>query len=519
MPEHSRNEDESLTAEGQLFSYICSDTGRAYDLTEYVNDTNREYTEVLTDYTVNSGATESYSYAGTMRNSRNDIWTEARDVVQNEMSYYLYDGRGSVTANTWYNGRVTDVYQYDPYGQVTLGSTEHTDFYGYNAESYNPNTGLEFLRARYYNANQGRFFQEDTYLGDITDPLTLNRYAYVKNSPLNYVDPSGHDPRDEFDSPSNYLPNEGDIEFLGPELYEKFVYLYNTVAKTTDQKWELIDHLNKLRYGGTGSKLKNAVSFIMDNPQYVLGAVGAAAIYIGVTVATGGTAGIAAAPLIFSGNVLTLSGISGAVTGITYNEYTKNEIRQQLKQEYGVDIKETQLYAMDKLPDKAIALCEEYEDLDRRNQSYVDATTRLAELALLLYVSDSVYRTGVTMATFMANKGETNPEVKVPIEKFRDYIFKEGATHGKNVIYENLGYSKGDLEYLANLYKEQALAKYKAGEYTLGKLDQYGQRINIEIELKGIGEYFNKVSYLNSGWMINADKSISLNTPFSGFTR
>ena len=88
MPEHSRNEDESLTAEGQLFSYICSDTGRAYDLTEYVNDTNREYTEVLTAYTVNSGAAESYSYAGTIRNSRNDIWTEARDVVRNEMSYY-----------------------------------------------------------------------------------------------------------------------------------------------------------------------------------------------------------------------------------------------------------------------------------------------------------------------------------------------------------------------------------------------------------------------------------------------
>jgi len=48
------------------------------------------------------------------------------------------------------------------------------------------------LRARYYNADKGRFFQEDTYLGDITDPLTLNRYAYTKNSPLNYVDPSGH---------------------------------------------------------------------------------------------------------------------------------------------------------------------------------------------------------------------------------------------------------------------------------------------------------------------------------------
>ena len=113
-------------------------------------------------------------------------------MVCDQMHYYLNDGRGSVTGQTWYNGMVTHVYQYDPYGQVTLGSTERVDFYGYNAESYNPNTGLEYLRARYYNASKGRFFQEDTYLGNLTDPLTLNRYAYVKNSPLNYIDPSGH---------------------------------------------------------------------------------------------------------------------------------------------------------------------------------------------------------------------------------------------------------------------------------------------------------------------------------------
>lgn len=86
---------------------------------------------------------------------------------------------------------VTGVYQYDSYGQVELGSTKHTDFYGYNAESYNPNSELEYLRARYYNANQERSFQEDTYLGNIIDPLTLNRYNYVKSSPLNYTDQTG----------------------------------------------------------------------------------------------------------------------------------------------------------------------------------------------------------------------------------------------------------------------------------------------------------------------------------------
>lgn len=204
IPENNRDENGELTAEGELFGAICSATGRSYDLTEYVNDTNRRYTEVLEAYTINSGATEAYSYAGNMRISRNNVWTVSRDCVADEMSYYLYDGRGSVTANTWYNGMVTNVYQYDPYGQVTLGGTEHRDFYGYNGESYNPNTGLEYLRARYYNADKGRFFQEDAYLGVPSDPRTLNRYAYVKNSPLNYVDPSGHEAMDAENSPGRY---------------------------------------------------------------------------------------------------------------------------------------------------------------------------------------------------------------------------------------------------------------------------------------------------------------------------
>jgi hypothetical protein len=37
---------------------------------------------------------------------------------------------------------------------------------------------------------------------------------------------------------------------------------------------------------------------------------------------------------------------------------------------------------------------------------------------------------------------------------------------------------------------------------------------NIEIELKGIGQYSDKISYIKSGWMIQSDGSISLNTPF-----
>jgi RHS repeat-associated protein len=77
-------------------------------------------------------------------------------------------------------------------------------------------TGLDYFGARYFSAAQGRFTSPDEFAGgivdpftgqqvdqpgplpyaDISDPQTLNKYVYVRNSPLRYVDPDGHDFRD-----------------------------------------------------------------------------------------------------------------------------------------------------------------------------------------------------------------------------------------------------------------------------------------------------------------------------------
>ena len=66
------------------------------------------------------------------------------------------------------------------------------EFFAYNAESYNPNTEMQYLRARYYKPETANFLTEDSYLGDILKPLTLNRYNYCAGNPVNYKDPSGN---------------------------------------------------------------------------------------------------------------------------------------------------------------------------------------------------------------------------------------------------------------------------------------------------------------------------------------
>lgn len=154
-----------------------------YELVEYVNDVNREHTEVLMELNINGIMDTAYSYGNErLTNERFTGWT----------GYYTYDPRGSVGGVTDSEGMIWQSYRYDAYGNITFGKPQYNNVYSYNAESYNPNMDVQYLRARYYCPTTANFMTEDTYLGDITDPLTLNRYNYVKSSPLNYTDPSGH---------------------------------------------------------------------------------------------------------------------------------------------------------------------------------------------------------------------------------------------------------------------------------------------------------------------------------------
>ncbi|WP_164779669.1 RHS repeat-associated core domain-containing protein, partial [Paenibacillus kobensis] len=63
--------------------------------------------------------------------------------------------------------------------------------FGYSGEMWDKTTGLQYLRARWYDPSMGRFINEDTYEGELTNPLSLNLYTYVENNPLGYTDPSG----------------------------------------------------------------------------------------------------------------------------------------------------------------------------------------------------------------------------------------------------------------------------------------------------------------------------------------
>ncbi len=88
--------------------------------------------------------------------------------------------------------RSRGVYAHYAYGEVRASSgTVPTDrrFTGQREET---GLGLYDYVARRYDPLLGRFIQADTIVPSPQSPQSFNRYAYVLNAPLRYVDPTGH---------------------------------------------------------------------------------------------------------------------------------------------------------------------------------------------------------------------------------------------------------------------------------------------------------------------------------------
>jgi RHS repeat-associated protein len=81
---------------------------------------------------------------------------------------------------------------YGPFGQpLTSNGSVALQGKGYINERFDPETGLQYLNARYYDPLMARFITPDTWDPDIPG-VDINRYAYAGNDPVNGSDPSGH---------------------------------------------------------------------------------------------------------------------------------------------------------------------------------------------------------------------------------------------------------------------------------------------------------------------------------------
>ncbi|MEJ8548093.1 RHS repeat-associated core domain-containing protein [Brevibacillus borstelensis] len=141
-----------------------------------------------------------------------------KDVAANKRGYYLYNSHGDVVKVVEENGEELNRYEYDTWGNLTAKTEGMSNPFTYSGEIFDGETGFSYLRARYYDPTVGRFISEDTYKGQVDNPLSLNRYAYVSNNPLRYVDPSGHRQL-EFSDGGYERINSAGLKFEDAALY------------------------------------------------------------------------------------------------------------------------------------------------------------------------------------------------------------------------------------------------------------------------------------------------------------
>lgn len=142
-------------------------------------------------------------------------YSSTSPIAQGGTSYLTSDMLGSARIITGSsaepNQGVRARHDYLPFGEelptVYGGRTPQQGYVADNVRqkftSYerDPETSLDYAQARYYSSTQGRFTSVDPLpaSGLTLNPQTFNRYSYVFNRPLRYVDPSGlasQDPKD-----------------------------------------------------------------------------------------------------------------------------------------------------------------------------------------------------------------------------------------------------------------------------------------------------------------------------------
>ena len=108
-----------------------------------------------------------------------------------DLQYFVFDGDGSVTHTVTGSGLVEGNFVYDPFGNQLGGSPNRKQF-GYLGQlgirKWEGPSNMLLFRARIYDAEHGRFISPDP-LGTTDEPRSS--YAYAKNNPISFKDPSG----------------------------------------------------------------------------------------------------------------------------------------------------------------------------------------------------------------------------------------------------------------------------------------------------------------------------------------
>ncbi len=130
--------------------------------------------------------------------------------------WYVTDHVGSIRAVTDKDGKKVWSADYLAFGKQ-FGKSAATDFeelHSFTGKEYDPDTGLHYYNARWYDADLGRFISEDP----VADPNNPNLYSYGRNNPLRFIDPTGLESLDDTYAAQDAADAENDSYFTSDEI-------------------------------------------------------------------------------------------------------------------------------------------------------------------------------------------------------------------------------------------------------------------------------------------------------------
>ena len=187
---------------------------------------------------------------------------------------------------TDYSGAQIQDMAFYPWGQVWWQAQQGI---GWNFASLpywdvntNTNTNTSLTLFRQYSMNLGRWMTPDPLGGDVTNPQSLNRYAYVTNNPTTYSDPLGLQGCSfNGNSAQNAANLTNDSLFTGPATGQPSLYLVDTAAyigNLADEGWSKLK--SAAEYTWSGAEIGLAVYGIVmsDGAPLAVAAGGASAV-------------------------------------------------------------------------------------------------------------------------------------------------------------------------------------------------------------------------------------------------
>ncbi len=115
----------------------------------------------------------------------------ASENSSNSVNWYFADHLGTARLVFSLNG--DDQSDFYPFGGERVMTTGAGNHYKFTSKERDSESGLDNFAARYNSSTIGRFMSADLLGGHAGEPQSLNKYAYVRNSPLNLTDPTGLD--------------------------------------------------------------------------------------------------------------------------------------------------------------------------------------------------------------------------------------------------------------------------------------------------------------------------------------